>query len=162
MGCRLGRRCRSGSCSSSSCSCNGGSQNTSNCNNVGICVPTRVYSSNGCVSLIDSCSCCCGCSNNGNGSNNCGCSNNGNGSNNCGCGCNSCSSNTACGCSSGCNSVSSTCGINLPIQPVGIPFWYGGFYNSGCSSCQNSGSSLNSRQGAVKRNGPCKLTSNAT
>ena len=113
-------------------------------------VPTRVYhscgcssclspsfeTSSGCTSNTNSCGCTsnansCGCTSN---TNSCGCTSNtcGSSSNTCGSSSNTCgSSSNTCGC------TSNGCGCSIAINPVGIPFWYGGYYNNGCNCCEN-------------------------
>lgn len=135
-----------------------GREIATSCNNFD-CVPTRIYNSDGITSCVypsfgsgcSSCSSNCGC---GTRSSNCGC---GTRSSNCGCG--TCSSNCGCGTRSsnlrrstqtngcGCgyntsNIASSSCFNDtswavIPINPVGLPFWYAGYYNSGCHCCEN-------------------------
>ena len=118
---RENNNCSSGSCGNNNCSC--GSRGNNNCS----CGSRRNNN--------------CSCGSRGN--NNCSCGSRGN--NNCSCGSrrnNNCScclcGNNNCACSScGCNN-SVMCESQPLFDPVGLPFWVGGYYNKGCNCCNET------------------------
>ncbi len=110
--------CISGNCRNRCCSCGSCGNNIGSCGSCG----NNISSCGSCGNNIGSCSSC------GNNIGSCGSCGNTIGS------CDSCGGNSYSSDSYSCI-TSGLCDCQIFFEPIGIPFWVGGYYNGGCCCC---------------------------